>query len=45
MTLDLADGETAAVMGIQGSDGARAQTAVRELRSLVTALSDPRGNI
>ena len=36
-TLDLADGTTAAVMGIQGSDGGRAQRAVRELRRLVAA--------
>jgi hypothetical protein len=39
VTLDLADGETAAVMGIQGSDGARARTALRELRALVAAAS------
>ena len=37
--LDLADGTTASVMGIQGSDGDRARTAVRELRSLVAAAS------
>jgi hypothetical protein len=35
VTLDLADGNTVAVMGIQGSDGARARLAVRELRALV----------
>ncbi|MEP9364835.1 PH domain-containing protein [Nocardioides sp. CN2-186] len=35
VTLDLADGTTAAAMGIQGSDGNRAKTAVRELRALV----------
>ena len=34
-TLDLTDGTTIAAMGIQGSDGARAQRAVRQLRSLV----------
>lgn len=34
-TLDLDDGETCAAMGIQGSDGARAQRAVRELRALL----------
>ena len=34
-TLDLADGETCAVMAIQGSDGSRATRAVRELRSLM----------
>ncbi len=33
--LDLADGTTAAAMGIQGSDGDRAQTAVRQLRALI----------
>jgi len=33
--LDLADGTTCPVMAIQGSDGARAKTAVRELRSLI----------
>ncbi len=35
VTLDLADGSTVPAMGIQGSDGARARDAVRELRSLV----------
>ncbi len=35
VTLDLADGETAAVMGIQGSDGDRAREAVRQLRLIV----------
>jgi len=34
-TLDLADGETCAVMGIQGSDGARARRAVRQVRALL----------
>lgn len=43
VTLDLADGESAPAMGIQGSDGARAQEAARELRRLVTALSSPDG--
>jgi len=33
--LDLADGTTASAMGIQGSDGARAKAAVRELRALI----------
>ncbi len=37
VTLDLADGSTCAAMGIQGSDGARARSAVRELRALVDA--------
>ena len=39
VTLDLADGETAAVMGIQGSDGDRAQAAARELRRIVARRS------
>ncbi len=39
MTLDLADGDTAPAMGIQGSDGARAQAAVRELRRILAAKS------
>ena len=34
-TLDLADGTTVSVMGIQGSDGRRAQENVRELRALI----------
>ncbi len=34
-TLDLADGTNLSVMGIQGSDGQRARTAVRELRALL----------
>ena len=34
-TLDLADGRNVAVMAIQGSDGARARVAVRELRALL----------
>jgi hypothetical protein len=33
--LDLSDGTSLAAMGIQGSDGPRAQTQVRELRRLV----------
>ena len=39
VTLDLADGETASVLGIQGSDGTRARTALRELKALVAAAS------
>ncbi len=39
VTLDLADGETAAVMGIQGSDGARAQQAARQLRLILARQS------
>ena len=34
-TLDLADGTTIAAMAIQSTDGDRARTAVRELRSLL----------
>lgn len=34
-TLDLSDGTTQAMVGIQGSDGDRARRAVRELRALV----------
>lgn len=34
-TLDLDDGETCPVMAIQGSDGARARRAVRQLRALL----------
>ena len=37
VTLDLADGETASVLGIQGSDGTRARAALRELKALVAA--------
>ena len=33
--LDLSDGEEISAMGIQGSDGASARTAVRQLRALV----------
>ena len=33
--LDLSDGTSAPAMGIQGSDGARAVTAVRQLRALI----------
>jgi len=35
VTLDLSDGTTMSALGIQGSDGARAHTAVRQLRALV----------
>ncbi len=34
-TFDLSDGTTASALGIQGSDGARAKTAVRQLRVLL----------
>jgi hypothetical protein len=37
--LDLADGTSASAMGIQGSDGGRAQRAVRELRALIARSS------
>ena len=43
VTLDLADGETASVMGIQGSDGVRAQEAVRTLRRIVARQSSTEG--
>ncbi len=33
--LDLADGTSQSAMGIQGSDGGRAKTAVAELRLLI----------
>ncbi|MFC5179693.1 PH domain-containing protein [Nocardioides taihuensis] len=40
--LDLADGTSASAMGIQGSDGTRARTQVRELRAvLARATSGP----
>jgi hypothetical protein len=39
VTLDLADGTTVSAMGIQGSDGARAQTALRQLRAVLEASS------
>ena len=42
VTLDLADGTTASVMAIQGSDGLRARTAARELRALVDRADPPR---
>jgi hypothetical protein len=41
VTLDLADGTTASVLAIQGSDGARARTALRELRALVDSAHAP----
>ena len=41
VTLDLADGDTVSVMGIQGSDGDRARVALRELKALVAAASAP----
>ena len=38
-TLDLSDGTTVAAMGIQGSDGVRAQQQVRQVRSLVARMT------
>jgi len=40
-TADLSDGETVSLMGIQGSDGPRAISAVRDLRALIAAHSTP----
>jgi len=37
--LDLSDGTTCSAMGIQGSDGARAQAALRELRAVLASAS------
>jgi hypothetical protein len=39
VSLDLADGTTLSALGIQGSDGARAQRQVRQLRALIDAHS------
>lgn len=39
VTLDLSDGTTVSALAIQGSDGGRAQRAVRALRGLVVELS------
>ncbi len=36
-TLDLSDGTTISVMGVQGSDGARARRAIREIRATIAA--------
>jgi hypothetical protein len=38
VTLDLSDGSTVSVMGIQGSDGTRARAAAKQLRALATEL-------
>ncbi|TIC80395.1 PH domain-containing protein [Nocardioides sp. GY 10113] len=38
-TLDLDDGSTISMLGIHGSDGARARTAVRELKAVVAQQS------
>ncbi len=42
VTLDLADGTAVSAMGIQGSDGMRAQIALRELRAVLEAASSAR---
>ena len=39
LTLDLSDGTTASALAIQGSDGARAKGAVRDLRRLIAQQS------
>jgi hypothetical protein len=36
-TLDLSDGTTISLLGVQGSDGARARRAVREIRAAIAA--------
>jgi len=36
-TLDLSDGTTVALIGVQGSDGGRAQRAIREIRETIAA--------
>ena len=36
-TLDLSDGTTISLIGVQGSDGARARKAVREIRASIAA--------
>ncbi len=40
-TLDLADGTTASVMAIQGSDGDRARRALRQLRAVLAEQAGP----
>ena len=39
--LDVDDGSTVAVMGIQSADGQRGRTAVRELRAVVSSRTSP----
>ncbi len=41
VSLDLADGTSASALGIQGSDGARATIAVRQLRLLLDSAHTP----
>jgi len=36
-TLDLSDGTTVSLIGVQGSDGQRARTAIREIRATIAA--------
>lgn len=36
-TLDLSDGTTVSLMGVQGSDGLRARRAIREIRAAIAA--------
>jgi hypothetical protein len=36
-TLDLSDGTTISMIGVQGSDGRRAKTAIREIRATIAA--------
>jgi Bacterial PH domain len=36
-TLDLSDGTTISLIGVQGSDGARARRAIREIRAAIAA--------
>lgn len=43
-TLDISDGTTVAAMGIQGSDGPRAGSQVRQLRALVDTLTSTERN-
>jgi hypothetical protein len=42
-TLDLADGSTVAVMGIQSSDGERANRALAELATLIRERGETQG--
>ena len=41
VTMDLNDGTTVSLIGIQGSDGGRAINAVRELRAIIEKMSRP----
>jgi hypothetical protein len=43
-TLDISDGTTVSAMGIQGSDGPRASSQVRQLRTLVDRLTSTERN-